>query len=145
MLDLSTRFNNAGRKILQDIRDGVDQKIMLDGRPASPNKTSVVERKGFSHRLVGKKNTFTLKGNYKMKKATKSDQSVELTFKNDKMAKIALYNQTPTGNGAIAKEDAMLFWGISERVMNEIDKEDDAYISNAVDIEFKRTGFKQIS
>jgi len=143
-LDLSTRINNAIRKIQQDIINGVIQGNMLDGRPFTPNAESTEKQKGFNKRLVGKKNTFTSKWKYKINSATAAKQEATLTFANRQDAKIALYNQKPTGKGTIKEKDAAIFWGISERVLKETDKEDDEYINRLIDKEFQRSGFKRV-
>lgn len=130
--------------VVQDIRNGVVGGKMLDGSNFTPNAESTADRKGFNKRLVGKGRHFIDVRSYKIDKATPQKQQAEISFRDDKWAEIAMYNQTPTGNGTIAKEDAAIFYGISERANKDIEKDINDTINKSVDNELMRAGFRKL-
>lgn len=143
-LDLHVQLNKAAKKIRKDIVDHVVRGQQLNGKQYTPNKESTLKRKPLKRRLVARERRFATSRNYKIKSATKSNQTATLSFSNDEDAEIALYNQTPTGRGSIAKEDATVFWGISEKAEKEILKDLDIQINKTVDKEIESWGFKKV-
>lgn len=141
MIDLSQVFNKSIELIRSAVIDGIKSTTQLNGKRYTPNRPYTVRKKGYDHRLIGKNKSFINAGNYAFKKATRNSQTATLEVPN---ADIALYNQTPTGKGTIAKKDAAVFWGISEKmekdIMNMIDRE----INKQVDQELVKMGFRKV-
>ena len=143
-LDLSEIFNRAIEKIRKNIVSGVLSSKQLNGNNYTPNRPATAKAKGFNKRLASKDGTFTNSNNYKVGKATKGKQEATLTFRDNKMAEIGKYNQTPTGRGTIAKKDAAVFWGISEEMEKEVIKDVEKYINDRVDKEVISWGYKKV-
>ena len=136
-IDLSRALNKSIDIILRDVVNGIDRGTQF-GRRWKKNAQVTIDRKGHDKVLVGENRSWESEGNYKVSRATPTNQEASVTLP-EGTEDYALYNQKGTN-----RIPSRPFWGISEKAQRVIEPMVDKELNVIIDFSLQQAGFRKV-